>query len=264
MDNIEQIAIPTGVVLDLDGVMWIAGQPAYAAARLVQTMRHHSIPFCVLTNDCTQSAAYRWRQLHDAGIAVEPHEVLTAPALARDWLVNEGVRSVRYLGKPEASEDLSPLDLRETGHVDAVVVGDPFDVYSRDSFEQAAQQIMNGALFVAMQRKRFWHDAETWHIDNGFWIAGLEYVTGVAATVVGKPSATAYASAFEHLALPQESKTEVAMVSDDIDVDLAGAREFGFQTIYIGHAATTPDWLTTAVADLSSFERRLARTDDAS
>lgn len=248
---------PLGVVLDLDGVFWVTGKLAPGAIRLVATLHELSIPFVVLTNDCTCNSAQRWSQLTDAGLILREEQVLTAAQVTRDWLIAQGVKRIQYLGRVEAIDDLRPLDVSNLTPVDAVLIGDPFDVYTRESLELASVNIQAGALFIAMQRKRNWHDGDVVHIDNGFWVAGLEYVTGVTASVVGKPSATAYEAALKRLEISASERNRVAMVSDDIDVDLDGAAAFGFETIHVGKAQSLPPWVNCSVGDLAAVEQLL-------
>ena len=61
-------------------------------------------------------------------------------------------------------------------------------------------------------------------LDGGAFVAGLEYATGVEATVVGKPSAACFAAALAAL----DAEPELTwMVGDDIDADVAGATHPG-------------------------------------
>ena len=55
-------------------------------------------------------------------------------------------------------------------------------------------------------------------LDGGAFVAALEYATGVDATVIGKPSASAFAAALAAL----DAEPELTwMVTDDLDQDVA-------------------------------------------
>ncbi|HXQ36905.1 MAG TPA: HAD hydrolase-like protein [Anaerolineales bacterium] len=247
-----------GVILDLDGVIWVSGSLSQSAGYLIETLQTFRIPFCVLTNDCTCSSAQRREQLRRAGLVLSPNELVTAPMVTRDWLLKQGYSTIRYLGRVEALEDLEPIIVVAQGPADAVVIGDLFDTYSRRDLEEAAAMIMGGTPFIAMQRKRTWADGSNRYIDNGFWIAGMEFVTSVQADIVGKPNSVAYQSAFDRLGVSETLKASVVMISDDLEVDLFGAKQFGLATVYVGSGLEDqPQWLDLCVKDLNCLAREI-------
>jgi HAD superfamily hydrolase (TIGR01450 family) len=247
-----------GVVLDLDGVIWISGALSPSAVYLIETLRTFRIPFCVLTNDCTCSSAHRREQLARAGLVLSPHELVTAPQVTRDWLLKQRFSTIRYLGRVEALKDLEPISVVSQGAADAIVIGDLFDTYNRSDLEDAAAMIMEGTPFVAMQRKRTWADGSNRYIDNGFWVAGLEFVTSVQANIVGKPSCVAYQSAFDRLGVDETLKASVVMISDDLEIDLFGAMQFGLATVYVGDPPNDPpEWLNRCVENLNNLAQEI-------
>lgn len=231
-------------IFDVDGVIWIRGGLATGAAGLFSDLSSSGFPFCFLTNDCSTSKLQRYSILADAGLAVTPSRLITAAEVTNRWLIASGVKTVQYLGSPSALDDLArELVVVRDGPVDAVVVGDLFANYERRLLDQAAAAVLSGAKLVALQRNKRWSDGESWYIDNGFWVAGLEYATDTKAIVIGKPHSTAYADALRMLHRPELAPNQVAVVSDDAESDLKGAKEDGFVTVHFGHAAYSSRWV---------------------
>jgi HAD superfamily hydrolase (TIGR01458 family) len=90
--------------------------------------------------------------------------------------------------------------------------------------------LMDGAGLIALHKGKYWQTAEGLRVDIGAFIAGLEYVTGVDATVIGKPSPAFFQAAVNELGC---SKDEIVMVGDDIDADVGGAQQCGIRGILV-------------------------------
>ena len=80
-------------------------------------------------------------------------------------------------------------------------------------------------------------------LDSGAFVAGLEYATGVEATVLGKPSASYFAAALDAL----DAEPELTwLVTDDVDGDVRGARLFGMKTALVRTGKFRPEALEQA------------------
>ena len=85
-------------------------------------------------------------------------------------------------------------------------------------------------------------------LDSGAFVAGLEYASGVEATVLGKPSQAYFEAALEAL----DAEPELTwMVGDDLESDIAGAQRFGLKTVLVRTGKFRPDQLerSTVVPD---------------
>ena len=77
-------------------------------------------------------------------------------------------------------------------------------------------------------------------LDAGSFVAGLEYATGIEATVVGKPSAACFSAALAAL----DAEPELTwMVTDDLEQDVRGAQLFGMKTLLLRTGKFRPDAL---------------------
>ena len=74
-------------------------------------------------------------------------------------------------------------------------------------------------------------------------MAGLEYVSGVEAEVVGKPSRAYFEAALSELgAEPADS----VMVGDDVDSDVGGAKAVGLRGVLVRTGKFTEEALAAA------------------
>ena len=67
-------------------------------------------------------------------------------------------------------------------------------------------------------------------LDAGPFVAALEYASGKRAVVVGKPEESFFRIALEDMGLEAH---EVAMVGDDAEADVAGAKKAGLSGIQV-------------------------------
>jgi HAD superfamily hydrolase (TIGR01450 family) len=252
-----------GLIFDLDGVLWIGNAPMKGAISFLDRLEKNDIPFCVLTNDCSISKSERLKALANAELILLPNQLITAPEITMNWLRDKGVQSIMYLGESEVLTDVkNEIVISQRNSIDAVVIGDLFEHYERNLLNNAAKSIIGGAIFVALQKNARWSDGVDWYIDNGFWVSGLEFVTGKQAFVIGKPHRYAYQSAIEKLGQTIDNSSQIVFVSDDIMSDLKGAKNLGLITVYFGPTITLPYWVDYSIQDFNSLLTLLCKNDE--
>jgi len=246
------------VILDVDGVLWIDGAPGLGAVRFLDLLSVNGIQYRLLTNTCTMCKSDLVKSLRNAGFSLGDNEVFTAAQLTGEWLRKESIDSIMYLGAPGALPDIpAGISVCDNETANAVVIGDLFDYYQRSELEAAVNAVRNGAKLVAMQRNTRWSDGNRWFVDNGFWVAGLEYVTGCKAITIGKPSLQAFLSTVSSFESRPSTMSDIMFVSDDVESDLRGAKEAGLTTVHFGSDALGCDWIDYSARDMSSLETLL-------
>jgi len=212
-----------GVLLDLDGTIYESSSLVAGATEVVAALRAAALPFRFVTNTTRRPRAHIVRELQEMGLDVTQDEILTAPSATARWLLDKGVRRI-YPLLPEATfEDLEGLELTAS-KPECVIVGDLGDAWDFSRLNHAFQALMQGAELVAVQRNRYWRRDGELALDAGPFVAALEYASGKTAHVVGKPSRHFFETAVGLLGLQPR---EVAMVGDDLQADVAGARQAG-------------------------------------
>ena len=206
--------------------------------------RESGIPFRIVTNF---SAAHRETlSARFADGAVPGDRFITAASAAATYTAthHKGGRlfvisapdSLReFDGQAVVSAD--EADAAAPGELAAVVIGDGGDELSYRNLNVAFRAIRRGAEFVAMHRNPWWLTPRGETIDAGAFVAGLEFATGKAPVVCGKPSPVVFEQALAGLAADLGVKRlpagQVAMVGDDPEADIAGARRVGLRGILV-------------------------------
>ncbi len=242
-------------LFDVDGVLWVNGKANSHAAALISKLREElEIPFRFLTNDCTATDVMRQHHLSQGGIWCHANEVITAVTLTHIWLSKNNIKEIMYLGSDSIGHSFWDNGYLKSSAPEVVVLGDLFDSYNRGLIEEAASHIREGAKFLAMQRNRTWYDGVHIRIDNGFWVSALEYVTGVDAITVGKPSKFAYFTGCREMGIDNNYQS-VLMLSDDYKSDLKGAKELGLITALLSSTPPSklPKWVDFVFRDLEEF-----------
>jgi HAD superfamily hydrolase (TIGR01450 family) len=234
------------LVLDADGVLLYAGRPLPGAVAALEALDDAGVPYRVVTNYSlahrTTLAAGVSRQF---GRHVAPETLITAAsAAAAHTARHHGGQPLLVLASDDARREwegqhlLTPdeADAPDAG-VAAVVIGDAGDELSFRNLDIAFRAVRGGAAFVAMHRNPWWVTARGVTLDSGALVIGLEHALGARATVTGKPSPVVFRQAVRELAVaaghPRLRASEIAMVGDDLETDVGGARRVGLRGILV-------------------------------
>jgi HAD superfamily hydrolase (TIGR01458 family) len=216
------------VLLDLDGVLYVEGEPLPGATDVVERLRGAEMALRFVTNTTARSRATTLRKLRDLGFELEEDELVTPAALARRHCADSGHRTVSLIMNEDVKRDFAGLEESED-EADAVIMGDLGEQFGFPILNRAFRLVMDGAELVALQKNRFWLTADGLSLDAGPFVAAVEYATGKDAFVVGKPSA-----AFFDIVLGDLGEREsVAMVGDDIETDIGGALDAGIAAVLV-------------------------------
>ena len=162
----------------------------------------------LLTPLCSVQTYLRTRR-HDGSV------LLFGTEAAREYLVRAGVRIL-------AGED-------ESG-IAAVFVAHPA-VADFDELERAARAVLRGARLLTGSYAPAYAGANGPIFSRGAMLtAAIAKATGARPVVVGKPSRAALQTASDHLGVPPE---ELAVIGDDIGMDIALGRLGGARTILV-------------------------------
>ncbi len=216
----EQLQDIKGVLLDLDGTVFVGDRLVPGAADAITALRRSGLPLRFGTNATRMSRTSLVERMHHLGVKLEPEEVLTAPLAASSWLEKKGLWNLS-LCVPEATyADFAHFTIDDASP-QAVIIGDLGPGWDFKRLNRAFRHIMEGAEFVALQRNRYWETGHGLVLDAGAFVTALEYATGQEATIVGKPSPAFFQAAAESMGL---DLLNVAVVGDDIATDVAGAQ----------------------------------------
>lgn len=264
-------------ILDADGVLILKGEPLEGAPEALGRLDALGIPYRVVTNFSMAHRSTLAARFSARGTTIDPARLITAASAAAAHTAERFAgRPIYVLATPDAlrefdgQEVLGPAAAAAAtpGEVAAVVIGDGGDDLSFRNMDTAFGHIRAGAAFLAMHRNPWWFTPKGPTLDAGAVVAGLEFATGVSATVCGKPSPEVFRQALAGLRgdlgrrVPAAS---VAMVGDDPDADVRAAQRVGMRGFLvltgktteahlasgsIGRGTKPPDAIAASLADL--------------
>ena len=256
-----------GLIVDLDGVIWLGGHPIDGAADAIARLRARGARVLFLTNDPESSRDDHAARLAAMGIPATADDVLTSASATARFLASQSRlqgRSALVVGSPAlhqeiatAGFDLVPPD--DAGRAEVVVVGG-HDRFDYAELRAATTAITSGAALFATGRDAVFPTRDGPAPATGAILAAVETATGVTATVIGKPERFVFEIARETL----RECDHVAVVGDNLASDIAGAKRSGLDAILVltgtatrddlERAVIQPDLVLSSVAELSEIE----------
>lgn len=252
------------ILLDLDGTLYVRDKVINGAPEAIALLRrqHYSIRF--LTNTTTRSHADLLAQLREMDFIVEDHELISAPAAARlelQALQISQQKSIRIW--PVVAEAIK-ADFKDfvwdEQTPEYIVLGDIGEQWNLSLINRLFNAMHNGAQLIALHKNRFWQTSDGLKADIGLFVAGLEYVTGQEAQIMGKPTAAFFQRVLNSVGVSAEQS---ALVGDDLDSDVGGAQAAGIKGIqvktgkfrqhYLNQSNITPDGLLETIAVLPEW-----------
>src|SRR5215207_5802538 len=231
----------TAILLDIDGVLHVSGDPIPGAADAVRALRADGHQLRFVTNNTTRARAGLARELQAIGIELDEDEISTTPIAAGKLL--EGMR-VLALTMSSVREDLAAHVTLVEENAEAVLLGgadetvETGEVFAYENLNRTFAALREGARLVCLHKNRWWQTSDGPRLDAGAFVAGLEYASGTEATVLGKPSPAYFGAALEAV----DADAELTwMVGDDLEGDIVGGQRHGMRTILVRTGKFRPD-----------------------
>ena len=255
------------ILLDVDGVLHVSGQPIPGAASAVNRLRADGHRLRFVTNNTTRSRAALAGELRAMNVELDDEELQTTPRAAAGALAG---RRVLALTMPAIIEDLEGVQLvGESAEIVRIGGADEGpetnNVFSYMNLARAFAELDAGADLYCLHKNPWWQTSRGPLLDSGAFVAGLEYATGLEATVLGKPSPTYFLAALEAVDADPELTW---MVGDDVEADIGGAQKHGMKTALVRtgkfrpdaveRSRIMPDAILSSVADLPEWLDRSA------
>jgi HAD superfamily hydrolase (TIGR01458 family) len=228
------------ILLDVDGVLHVSGEPIPGATSAVKRLREAGHRLRFVTNNTTQSRAALARELTAMGIEVGEDELQTTASAASRELAG---RRVLALTMHAVIEDLDGVVLCGE-NAEVVLIGgadettESNNVFSYMNLARAFAELDAGAELYCLHKNAWWQTSRGPLLDSGAFVAGLEYATGLEATVLGKPSPAYFLAALEAVDADPELTW---MVGDDVESDIGGAQKHGMHTALVRTGKFRPD-----------------------
>jgi HAD superfamily hydrolase (TIGR01458 family) len=249
------------ILLDVDGVLHVSGEPIAGAAAAIRRLRAAGHRLRFVTNTTIRSRSQLTQELERMGFELAEEEVQTTGSVASSILAGKRVLA---LTMPGLLDDLQGLQLVGM-NVDAVLIGGAAEgaetgrIFSYLNLNRAFLELEAGADLYCLHKSKWWQTADGPRLDAGAFVAGLEYAADVEATVLGKPSSAYFEAALAAL----DAEPRLAwMVGDDVEGDIIGAANHGMRTILVRTGKFRPDELDRSTARPDGIVSSIAQVPD--
>jgi 4-nitrophenyl phosphatase len=254
----ERLGRIAACVLDMDGVLYRGRTPIPGAAEALAALRRRG-PVLMLTNNSTRQRRPLADRLAGMGFAVAPDDIVIVNEVAVAWLAaRHPGRRLLVLGEEHLCDDLRAAgfpvveDWRQA-EVVACCLG-----ISHRLLGSALNALRAGAAFVATNPDLVVDGDDGLDLEAGAYVRLLADLCGHEPAVIGKPEAPCFAHILVRLGIADPGR--VAMVGDNPDTDVAGARRNGLFAVQVlsGVAATGSREADLVVPDLGAFAERMS------
>ncbi|NUM36018.1 MAG: TIGR01458 family HAD-type hydrolase [Candidatus Brocadiae bacterium] len=218
-----------GFLFDLNGVLHIENSLIPGADKTIQCLKEKNIPYRFLTNTSTKSTETLYRKLNSMGLSVEKSDIFSSPRATLAYLKKLGKPRCLLVLAEDVKKDFEEFPTSDVAP-DFIVIGDIGEAWNYALLNKIFRMVMSGAQIIALHKDKYWQVEDGLKMDIGAFVTGLEYSTGKQAIIMGKPSLSYFNMAIQDIGLKSE---EIAMVGDDIEIDIGGAKRAGLKTILV-------------------------------
>lgn len=220
------------VFLDLYGTLFIDKQWLPRAKETIAWLLKSDIQIRFITNTTLKNRRMLSGFFNDNGLNVPPESFFIPARAARNWfMANRPKQGILPLVHSSQLEDMADISLVQEGPVDYVLVGDMGDEWNVEIMNKGLRALMDGATLTAFQQNPFWLAADGNRLDNGAFVAALEYGSGKKCLhSFGKPNELFFKMTLEDTKVTPE---EAIMVGDDYISDIVGAQKCGIRGVLL-------------------------------
>ncbi len=232
------------LLLDLDGVIVVAGKLVPGAAAAVGTLERRGIPYRIVTNTSAVSRATLAHWAARAGAPIPAGRFQSALSASAAWTARAYPDQPLYvLASEDARSEFAGqrlLSHEEAGvrgaTAAAVILGDSPEEATFDNLNRAFRLVRNGAELIGMHQNPWWLTADGPTLDSGAFVAGLAFAAQTRPRILGKPAGSFFAVAVSDLRrqLGRDlARGQIVMVGDDVRTDIRAAQRARLRAIFV-------------------------------
>ena len=174
-----------GLLLDLDGVLVLAGKAVPGAPEALAELDRRAFPYLVVTNTSLVSRRSLARWGRSIGFTTPPDRFQSALSASAELVRREyGDRAAFVIASEDALAEFAGLNVVDAAGVDAdpqavaaVVLGDSPDQLTKANLDRAFRLVRGGAALIGMHRNPWWLTPEGPTLDAGTFLVALEWAT---------------------------------------------------------------------------------------
>jgi 4-nitrophenyl phosphatase len=173
-------------IIDLDGVIWLSGEPIGDVADAVGRLRRADLTTAFATNNSAPTTQDLLDRLDRVGILAAPEDLASSAAAAASLLQPGDTALVLAEGGVLEALANRGVEVRSQGPVDAVVVGWTRE-FTFDRLAHAASAVRGGARLIATNDDPTHPTPDGVLPGSGALLAAVVTASGTDAQVAGKP-----------------------------------------------------------------------------
>jgi HAD superfamily hydrolase (TIGR01457 family) len=227
----------SGFMIDMDGTVYKGGNVINGAPEFIERLKIKKIPFVFLTNNSSADREHYLKKLKKMGFDVSIDNILTSTTATAAYIRKyRPGKTVYPLGTPMFVSEIIGSGLTISDGLPDIVLLSFDRTMTFEKINNAYQFLKKGAEFIATHPDDLCPTEDGYDIDVGPFIRMLESMTGVKATVIGKPNRLMAEMASEKMGVPLR---DMVMVGDRIYTDIKMASDAGIRSIMVltGEAA---------------------------
>jgi HAD superfamily hydrolase (TIGR01450 family) len=231
-----------GLIIDLDGVVWVGGDPIPGAPEAIAAVRSRGTRVLFVTNEPRRSRSALAEHLTEIGIPATTADVMTSAAVAArvaGSLPGLANRRALVVGPPALHDEIKGAGFRllaceEAREARVVIVGG-HEGFDYRELRAAAAAVRAGARLLATGRDAVFPAPDGPWPATGAILAAIETASGIPAVVAGKPERIIFDIAREALA----GCARIGVIGDHLTADIEGAKRAGLDAILVLTGATS-------------------------
>jgi HAD superfamily hydrolase (TIGR01458 family) len=256
------MTLPThvrGFLIDLDGTVMEAQTLVPGVPQALALLRERNVPYRLVTNTTSKPRSAILRQMRRLGLDLRPEVIITAPSIAREYLLQHDLTRCYPLLKDSLREDLQDIEFVDRSP-QAVLVGDLGDELSYEALNRGFRFLLDEQVaFITLARNRYFRGSDGLCLDVGATVAALEYAAARTAVLIGKPAREFFLIACQSMGVAPE---DTIVIGDDLEADVGGALAAGCAGVLVRTGKFRPEQLENPVVRPDRVLDSLARLPD--
>jgi glycerol-1-phosphatase len=231
-------------ILDLDGCVWVGGEPTPGVVEALDELRAAGKRVAFATNNAFESGEDLVAQLWKIGVRASLGDVVTVGGAMQHRLAEQhSGRTAYVIGSPPMLRHVGDAGLRVLNGTDlasraeVVVVSGTTELVYAD-LRNAIQAVLRGADLLATARDPTYPQPDGLWPGTGAILAAVEYATARKAEIVGKPEPQLFLTALDRL-----GDGSTLVIGDRVGSDLAAAAAAGLDAALVRSDSSDHDEL---------------------
>lgn len=235
------------LLLDLDGVIVVAGQAVPGSVEAIAVLERRGVPYRIVTNTSLVSRLTLSGYATKLGNHIPPERFQSALSASAAFAARAFPGEPLYVltsedgrSEFEGQHLLSNEEAAAPGaRAAAVIIGDSPEELTHANLNRAFRLVRGGARLIGMHRNPWWLTPDGPTLDSGAYVTGLEFATGLRAQIIGKPAPAFFSIAVDALRSDDPGgrgrlrRSEIAMVGDDIRTDVLAGQRAGLRGVFV-------------------------------